>query len=74
MTMIEAPWTDEQVFNLNRWQQAGHVHEYTCPNDHEGSRVLVACNDGWHCPSCPYTQAWAHASAGEDRPTMAALR
>jgi hypothetical protein len=59
--MLEAPWTDAQVENLNRWQQAGHVHPFTCPNDHAESRVLLAQNDGWHCPSCEYTQTWAHA-------------
>jgi len=49
--MVEAPWTDEQVENLNRWQHAGHVHEFTCPNDHPASRVLIARKDGWHCPA-----------------------
>ena len=55
--MIEAPWTDEQVANLNRWQNAGHVHEYTCPND---GLALIATNNGWRCPNCPYTQTWAY--------------
>lgn len=59
--MIEAPWTDAQVENLNRWQQCGHVHPFTCPNHHEASRELIAKNDGWHCPGCEYTQTWAHA-------------
>ena len=60
--MIEAPWTDEQVENLNRWQACEHVHEFTCPNNHDASRVLVAANDGWHCPGCAYTQTWAHSA------------
>jgi hypothetical protein len=59
--MIEAPWTDTQVDNLNRWQRCDFVHEFTCPNHHDGSRVLIARNDGWHCPSCDYRQTWAHA-------------
>lgn len=59
--MIEAPWTDHQVANLNRWQRCDHVHPFTCPNYHDGSRVLVAENNGWHCPSCEYRQTWAHA-------------
>jgi hypothetical protein len=58
--IANAPWTDEQVANLNRWQQAGYVHEWTCPNDHPGSRTLVADNDGWWCVGCGYTQNWAH--------------
>ena len=40
--IVEAPWTDKQVDNLNRWQTCDHVHEFTCPNNHEASRVLVA--------------------------------
>ena len=59
--MVHAPWTAEQIAALNAWQASGHVHEFTCPNEHEGSRVLVAKRDGWHCPGCVYTQTWAHA-------------
>jgi hypothetical protein len=59
--MIEAPWTDHQVENLNRWQRCDHVHPFTCVNHHQGSRVLIAQNDGWHCPTCEYRQTWAHA-------------
>lgn len=58
---IKAPWTDAQVKNLNDWQQCGHVHPFTCPNNHEASRILVASHDGWHCVACGYTQTWAHA-------------
>lgn len=58
--MIEAPWTDAQVANLNRWQSCGHVHPFTCPNHHQGSRDLIAKTDGWHCTGCEYTQTWAH--------------
>jgi hypothetical protein len=65
--VIEAPWTDEQVANLNRWQKAGDVHPFTCPNHHKGDRDLVATNDGWQCPSCPYTQTWAHPMMLEKR-------
>ncbi|KRR21319.1 hypothetical protein CQ14_06630 [Bradyrhizobium lablabi] len=68
MTFANAPWTDEEVVNLNRWQSVGWVHEYTCPNDHSGSRVLVAGRNGWSCPSCVYTQNWAHPGALEGPP------
>jgi len=68
--MLEAPWTEQQVENLNRWQAAGHVHEYTCPNEHEGSRVLEARTDGWHCPGCPYTQTWAYESTMNGPPPL----
>lgn len=60
MDKIFAPWTDAEVATLNRWQQLGTVHEFTCPCEHDGDRTLVAHNDGWHCPDCLYTQNWAH--------------
>jgi hypothetical protein len=66
--MIEAPWTAEQVRKLNEYQTCDWVHEFTCPADdpnftlsHETlGRVLIAKQDGWHCPSCLYRQMWAH--------------
>jgi len=60
--VLRAPWTDQQVSKLNRFQRLGHVHEFTCPNNHDSDRVLVASNDGWHCPSCDYQQDWAHVT------------
>lgn len=111
--IITAPWTVEQVLDLNHWQMSGRVHPYTCgqcrdalgtrylldetgmhlrpANDDEweeataearaaleaddpmaklmGMRdkftivdhVLVATVNGWICPTCDYTQNWAHA-------------
>lgn len=44
---VKAPWTDEQVAALNAYQRLGYVHEFTCPDHHEGSRVLVAHREGW---------------------------
>lgn len=58
--MIKAPWTQEQVDALNAWQKLGYVHEFTCPMDHPDDRVLTATPAGWICPSCSYTQNWAH--------------
>lgn len=57
--IIKAPFTDEQVRNLNEYQKLGFVHEFTCVNKHE-DRTLVATNDGWICPSCDYKQNWCH--------------
>lgn len=34
MERIEAPWTDEQVAALNRFQKLDHVHPFTCPHIH----------------------------------------
>lgn len=58
---IEAPFTDEQVDALNRWQETWSVHPFTCASDHEGERVLVAHREGWRCPTCGNAQNWAHS-------------
>lgn len=60
MAAIFAPFTAEQIEGLNRWQNAGYVHEFTCPTNHESSRTLIATEGGWHCPFCDYRQNWAH--------------
>lgn len=57
---IFAPWTEKQVDALNVFQAAGVFHPFTCPRTPYGV-VLFATQDGWHCPSCDYTQNWAHA-------------
>jgi hypothetical protein len=66
---IRAPWTDEQVAALNRWQTSGRVHPFTCRDRGEPGHVerpdadlgqLVATPEGWVCPDCDYTQGWAH--------------
>lgn len=59
-TAIKAPWTPEQVKQLNRYQASGMVHPFTCPN-HPTANVLVATKAGWTCPTCNYTQDWASA-------------
>lgn len=58
---VKAPWTAEQVDNLNRYQWSGFMHEFTCPG-HEGGgdRTLVATRAGWVCCHCDYRQDWAH--------------
>jgi hypothetical protein len=61
---IRAPWTSEQVAALNRFQQYGGMHPFTCGGEHPFSNpTLVAQTDGWHCPArhCDYRQDWAHA-------------
>lgn len=60
--LIHAPWTDEQVHNLNDHQQSGFYHPFTC-NCPNGRNVLVATTDGWVCPNskCGWEQTWAHA-------------
>lgn len=56
---IRAPFTPEQIGGLNRWQQAGTVHEATCPNNHIGNRTLYATGSGLRCHSCDYVQTFA---------------
>lgn len=60
---IHPPWTQEQIDALNKWQQAGYVHPFTCANEHSEPRALRACESGWVCDhdTCGYTQHWAHA-------------
>lgn len=66
MGLVYAPFTAEQVANLNEFQTAGFVHPFTCggnrTDEHhkDGQGVLVATEAGWHCPYCPYTQQIAH--------------
>lgn len=63
---INAPWTSEQVDVLNRFQQEGGAHPFTCAELHTEGRspVLEASHSGWYCPSpdCDFTQDWAFAS------------
>lgn len=63
MAYIKAPWTDDQVAALARWQTYGFVHEFTCMAiDHPAGKnnVLYPTRDGWRCLHCDYTQDWAH--------------
>lgn len=69
-----APWTPEQVENLNDYQTSGQFHAYTCARRNDGTHKqrrgedlgqLVATEDGWTCKDCDYTQDWAHAQAAD---------
>lgn len=66
---LVAPWTEEQVATLNRYQASGIGHQYTCGWDTCGGKEetglrmpLVATDRGWCCSwrECSYTQDWAH--------------
>ena len=50
-------FTDEEVENINRYQQSGKFHPLTCGNGHGD---LIATNDGLICPECDYRQTWVH--------------
>lgn len=59
MTKTYAPWSDKQVENLQRRQNAETLHQYTC--GYHGTAPLVPTNSGWVCPvdNCDYEQDWA---------------
>jgi len=62
--MIKAPWTPEQVESANAYQTSGVFHEFTCGTKEKqasgSSGAQIATSNGWVCPSCDYTQDWAH--------------
>lgn len=59
--MMYAPWSPEQIKTLEAWQRNKDLHPYTCGNGlHSITQVLIPTVDGWVCPSCDYTQNWAH--------------
>lgn len=76
---IEAPFTDTQVRGLNEYQTGidfGHrMPPFTCGNRGDGKHgeeggdkgVLIATAKGWVCPSCEYTQDWAHSFMASSR-------
>lgn len=64
-----APWTDEEVANLEAWQRSSRVHPYTCGRCRDadtGERplrddhLLVPTVDGWRCPTCDCRQDWCY--------------
>ncbi len=72
-TPITTPFTAEQVAALNRFQESGQFHPYTCGYDSR-HRELVATVAGWKCPDCDYTQEWAHQFSTLDLPNPLALK
>jgi len=62
--MIFSP---EEVKSINEYQKAGLMHPFTCGADNhnsahlDGEGILVAKEDGLHCPFCDYTQYWCHS-------------
>lgn len=64
-----APWSHEQITQLNAYQMNQHFHAFTCPNRGNGKHPeingekgrLLATPYGWVCNHCDYKQNWAHA-------------
>lgn len=70
---MKAPFTPEQVKQLNEYQKDDRFHPYTCGGNRgdqahkvyaekrgEDLGQLVATEEGWICPVCDYKQDWAH--------------
>ncbi len=64
---LKAPFTDEQVVALNRYQEETFMHPFTCcshdgceRHEREDSGMLIATNEGWVCPCGKWKQDWAH--------------
>ena len=53
-----APWTEEQVINLRKWQDSDFVHPYTCVCD--SNNILKPEKDGFVCLVCGYLQNWCY--------------
>jgi hypothetical protein len=67
MGIIKAPFSQVQVYFLNRFQEAGRFHPFTCGGE-KCRENLVATTDGWRCPLCDYTQDWAYAIMAKPMP------
>lgn len=79
MERIDAPFTDEQVTQLNKYQKSGGFHPFTCdrkakecevrtePKDWSKDGVLLATTDGWTCPCGKYKQNWAHQFMADEK-------
>ena len=64
--LLYAPWTDEQVEALQKWQEDDTKHPYTCVC----GESLAPYNSGWKCEYCGHTQNWCwNFSTEYDRTT-----
>lgn len=64
LARLYAPWTDDQVSALNRWQHFPLVHPFTCGRC-DCKEPLIARTSGWYCQSCGGEQKWALALMAE---------
>ena len=73
MSLCNAPWSEEVIARLNRWQACNFVHSFTCLGMRSNGkrclqRDLAATPDGWVCACGTYKQDWAHSSMAEREP------
>jgi hypothetical protein len=57
--MVHAPFSDEQVLLLERYQEAGAFHPYTCCQH----RSMQPRRAGLYCPDCGRLQTWVLRSS-----------
>lgn len=76
---VFAPFSVKQVAALNKWQNLGYVHPFTCGGDRGDAAhkeyqfrnggdfgQLIATESGWICPVCGDTQNWAHGFMADE--------
>lgn len=58
---IYAPWSHQVAAALNRYQENGFGHPFTCGSTEHPKAKLVAGMRRWYClqEGCAYTQNWA---------------
>lgn len=65
---VKAPWSTEQVANLNEFQSLALMHPFTCG---QCRADLRATEDGWVCDHCGggvvQDWAWDHMADGSIR-------
>jgi hypothetical protein len=54
--VVHAPWTPEQVAQIQAFQDNPMFHELTC-STHSGQSLEVTA-DGLECSACDYRQTW----------------
>jgi len=68
LTIVQAPFTAEQVVTINKFQESGVAHPFTCGKrdqathlwEHGDFGILRATEDGLVCDYCEYTQSWVY--------------
>ena len=67
MYKVFAPFNEEQIANINNWQQSTEIPTlpYTCL--HHSSEPMIASKHGLDCPieGCGYHQNWVHPVMAE---------
>lgn len=64
----DTPFTEEQVDNINAWQDSGVVHQLTCPDHdkHLHGHKMFAIEIGMFCPECDQLkQEWVPTAVAD---------